>query len=91
MQDCVVWMGMKGFDVDDMLDMDVLSFNDLLESAARLDAIDKADNVYGMLMASQGEGKQVLKWVKQTYLQPTGQQESEANTDEFVKRFGGGM
>lgn len=92
MQDCVVWLGMKGFDLDDVLDIDVLSFNELTESVQRLDNIESADRVYGHLMAAQCEAKAVVKWIKERYLRETGTSEPKpVTTGAFMSKFAGGL
>lgn len=84
---------MKGFALHDLLDMDLLSFNELLESANRIDMAEKADRAYALLMAHQAEGKQVMKWIKSHYLSGVVDKDEEAATSEaaFKARFGGGF
>lgn len=83
---------MKGFNTNEIIDMDILSFNDLLESVTRLDNLEKADNAYAMLMTSQGEGKAVIKFIKENYLQDAkGHEPAPVKLDEFTRMFSGGL
>jgi hypothetical protein len=94
MQDCIAWLGMKGFDMDKMIDMDILSLNELLASVSRLDGIEKADRTYAALMAAQGEGGAVLDWIQKTYLQgvePAKPEEKSSDLNKFLNDFKGGI
>lgn len=54
-----------GWSLDDVLDFDIETFNELLESVLRNEYHQKTESAWTAMVAAQGDHKGMKKWVSQ--------------------------
>ena len=81
--------------MDYILDFDIETFNELLQSVLRVDYHEKTENAWTMMIAAQADSKAMKKWVGQwsKILRGGGaeQEKQKGNLDDFLNLFGGGF
>ena len=86
-----------GWSLDTVLDFDVETFNELLESVLRNQYHEKIESAWTAMVAAQGDHKGMKKWVDQWAKvlrggeKSAGQEAQGDNLDEFLNLFGGGF
>lgn len=86
-----------GWTLDDILDFDLETFNELLESVLRNEYHQKTEAAWTAMIAAQSTSKEMKKWVGQWSKILRGGSEASAqdkqvgDLDEFLKLFGGGF
>lgn len=87
-----------GWSLDDVLDFDIETFNELLESVLRNEYHQKTESAWTAMVAAQGNQEGMKKWVAQWGKILRGGQESteqgqqtENNLDAFLDLMGSGF
>lgn len=87
-----------GWSLDDILDFDIETFNELLESVLRNEYHQKTEKAWTDMIAAQSSTKTMSKWVGQWAKALRGGQESSdkdqqaaGNLDDFLKLVGSGF
>lgn len=78
-----------------MLDLDIDTFNDMVEASLRVEYMDKIEDAWTRMIASQGKDSDMKKWTKRwkdiVYGKDQQADPSVGNLDDFIKAFGGGF
>jgi len=80
-----------------ILDFDIETFNEMLESVLRVEYHEKIERAWTMMVAAQGDQKSMQKWVGQWSkitrggAQGVAQDKQSNNLDAFLSAFGGGF
>lgn len=86
-----------GWSLEAILDFDIETFNEILESVLRVEYHEKIERAWTMMVAAQGDHKSMKQWVGQWSKITRGgesgvEQDNQANNlDAFLKAFGGGF
>ncbi len=80
----------SGFDLDYVLDLDLLSFDSLVSSLDRAICFEKNEAAWTSLLAAQGGSKDMKKWAKRWDVQPR-DPASQNDLGRFLTKFGGGF
>lgn len=84
-----------GWSLETILDFDIETFNELLESVLRNEYHQKTEAAWTMMVAAQGSQKSMKQWVGQWSKILRGgasQKDQQAgNLDDFLKLFGSGF
>lgn len=86
-----------GWSLEDILDFDIETFNELLEAVLRTEYHQKTEAAWTSMVAAQGDHKAMKKWVGQWSKILRGgasaseQQEQGGNLDDFLKLVGSGF
>ena len=87
----MTWVVERGHDLRWVLLLDIHSFDALHDSCMRLEAQDRVEKAWSSMLAAQGEGKDMKKWVEQwkPYLDEHESQTGGAKA--FLAKYGGGI
>jgi hypothetical protein len=96
MQDVVVQLVGHGFDLDFLLDIDLLSFDAIVASYTRTTVSNKVESAWTSMLAAQGTSKDMKKWTKHWEGLVPGRPETRSaksgdDFGKFIGKFGGGL
>ncbi len=83
--------------MDDILDYDIETFDELLKSVLRINYHEKTEHAWTLMVASQADQKTMKKWVGQWAKilrggeDSVGQEKQQGNLDEFLTLMGSGF
>jgi len=84
-----------GWSLDHVLDFDIETFNELLESVLRNEYHEKTERAWTALVAANGDSKKMKEWVGQWAKilrgKASDQEQQAGNLDEFLQLFGSGF
>jgi hypothetical protein len=84
-----------GLDYHFVVDLDIYSFNSVIEAHFRKHAKDRMEYAQTTQIATQGTGKDLTKWIKKRFMPLLGTKSKvkEARNDQasFLKDFGKGI
>ncbi len=85
----MTWLVERGHPIEFVRGLDIHSFDSLHESCTRLDAQQKIERAWSSMLAAQGEGKDMKKWVDQwkPYLDDV----EENGAARFLAKYGKGI
>ena len=76
--------------LEEIGDLDLLTFNALLTSVIRVTYIQRTEAAWTAMIAAQGQQKDMDKWVKQ-WREASGEKKKSGGMSDFLKAFGGGF
>lgn len=79
-----------GFRFEFLESLDLIQFGALMDSVNRHQTLSRVGRVYDLAMGSRGDDKGLKKYVKDL-LNSAGFKSPGGTTDDFLKRFGGGI
>lgn len=85
-----------GWALDAVLDLDVDTFNDMVEASLRVEYMDKIEHAWTLMVAAQGKDSDMKKWTKRWKDVIYGKDGAASdptvgNLNDFIKAFGSGF
>lgn len=90
----VLMLVQAGLDIEFVVDQDIFSFNSLIEAHHRLLAQEKIEQAQTAQLASQGTGKDLVKWLKKKWFPLLGSSSRKGkgnDAEAFKRKFGKGI
>ncbi len=90
----VLMLVQAGLDFEFVVDQDIFSFNSLVEAHHRLLAQSRIEQAQTAQLATQGTGKDLVKWLKKRWFPLLGGSSKHGSGNDaaaFKRKFGGGI
>jgi hypothetical protein len=81
----------SGFPLDYVMDLDLPSFDSLVQSMNRLTASDKTEQAWTSMIAAQASGKEMKKWAKRWEAAASSTAQPDNDAAALRRRVGGGI